>query len=245
MSTIIRPLSAFESHAVIPGRRCQSCAEYQGGYQSLSTAHRPKLSHGASFECVAGLAQPPWASRVSGQASNCTRPWNCRKISQIGANALSAALQTYPYFLSEFHPGAVGPVSWSRSWSQASEGNGVPSDERISVVSRRHGTPSNRRPAHQLGQKERFRAKASEKPSEPEATQWWHKPIIWAGGVGTLVVAGVLTGVLVNALSPPTQRLIESAEPTVSATPQVIIIQIQPVNVAIGLSRIRRLPPRR
>ena len=58
-----------------------------------------------------------------------------------------------------------------------------------------------------------------EKSSKPGTTPWWHKPIVWAGGVGTLVAAGVLTGVLVNVLTPPAQKLAESAEPTVTLTP--------------------------
>jgi hypothetical protein len=62
-----------------------------------------------------------------------------------------------------------------------------------------------------------------EKPSESEARQWWHKPIVWAGGVGTLVVAGVLAGVLVNVLTPPVQKIAEPPEPNVTVTPPIVV----------------------
>jgi hypothetical protein len=58
-----------------------------------------------------------------------------------------------------------------------------------------------------------------EKAKESEARQWWHKPIVWAGGVGTLVVAGVLAGVLVNVLTPPVQRIAEPTERNLTLAP--------------------------
>ena len=82
------------------------------------------------------------------------------------------------------------------------------------AVSRRRTSPSNRRSALPANRKQPPRAKGSGNPSEPEATRWWRKPAVWAGGVATVVVAGVL----VNVLTPPAQRLTASAEPTVTVT---------------------------
>jgi len=81
-------------------------------------------------------------------------------------------------------------------------------------VGGRRRSPSNRRSAQPANRKHPPHAKASGNPSEPEATRWWRKPIVWAGGVATVVVAGVL----VNVLTPPAQRLTASAEPTVTVT---------------------------
>lgn len=61
-------------------------------------------------------------------------------------------------------------------------------------------------------------AKVPPETNESETTRWWRKPIVWAGGVGTVVVAGVLTGVLINVLTPPVQRLTGPVGPAVAPT---------------------------
>jgi len=40
-----------------------------------------------------------------------------------------------------------------------------------------------------------------------QKTPWWRKPLVWAGGVGTVVVAGVVTTVLASVLTPTVQKL--------------------------------------
>ena len=89
-------------------------------------------------------------------------------------------------------------------------------------MTRRRKPPSHRWPAQRPSQKKPPRAKTPEKHTEPEERQWWHKPIVWAGGVGTLVVAGVLAGVLVNVVTPPVQRIADPAEPNVTAAPPTL-----------------------
>jgi hypothetical protein len=74
---------------------------------------------------------------------------------------------------------------------------------------------SNRSPGQQPNQKKQIHAKAPEKSKSSESTPRWRKPIIWAGGVGTLVVAGILTGLL----TPPAQRLAEPTEPASTTAP--------------------------
>ena len=83
-------------------------------------------------------------------------------------------------------------------------------------MSRRRTSASKRRPVQPSNRQRPAQAKTPENRSEPEVTPWWRKPVVWAGGVATVVVAGVL----INVLTPPTQKLIASAGPTATATPQ-------------------------
>jgi hypothetical protein len=60
--------------------------------------------------------------------------------------------------------------------------------------------------------------------SEPEKTPFWRRPMVWLGGVATVVVAGVL----INVLTPPAQRLTSSPEPMVTVVPLNVIPQMTP-----------------
>lgn len=86
-------------------------------------------------------------------------------------------------------------------------------------MGRRWASLLNRRPGQRASRGKPLRAQLPEKSDESESPQWWHKPIVWAGGVGTVVVAGVL----VNVLTPPAQRLAVSAQPAVTAMPLITV----------------------
>lgn len=57
--------------------------------------------------------------------------------------------------------------------------------------------------------------------SKPEKKPFWRQPLVWLGGVATVVVAGVL----INVLTPPAQRLTSSSEPTVTVAPLTVVPQ--------------------
>jgi hypothetical protein len=80
-------------------------------------------------------------------------------------------------------------------------------------VSSRHARPSNRRPSQPSNRKKPPRA------SVPEQKWWRRKPVIWAGGVGTVVIGGALAIVLGGVLTGATQRFIPSPTQTIALAP--------------------------